>query len=264
MRSDDDGFVSRQVAASQLLRNTSLTFTAYRTEVFDVSKFASVQLQLVPDASADFPLYVTVEWWLDRDRTLLVTTDVISWSALPVNADARRWFGAIPCRADFMSITFDASGTNGNLAMAVIGSSRSVPTITQQVGSRSLAGGPPFALAYSSQVIPAFGTGTYVDVPPWFGDVEINVYTDIASSAFTFLIVRNTAAVNGGTTDSVVIPLDNTGTRPGNLTFSSVGTTTLWNGRRLAVNGQALRLLGSNGTATPGTMVMQVMPVTGR
>lgn len=261
MRSDDDGFASRQVSASTLLYSGQLNYPIpYMTPTFDVSKFASCQFQFVPSAASGYPVYITVYWWSDRDQTILVTSDIVSWYTLPTDGSTRRWQGAIPCRADFMSVSYDAV-IGGDMSAVIIGSSRQITGIVQQVGSRSLAGGPPFALQYNNQVLPVGpSNGTSIHVPPWFGEVEIGVYTNCPDGFSTYLLVYNTGASNTGAgVDTSIISLQN---GVGGC-YTSQLANTRWNKARFALNGQQLRLLGGNTGPAAGTMITYVMPITG-
>lgn len=258
MIADDDGIQPRQ--SSRLLRNTNLSSVSYRTEIFNVSQFASVQFYLSPTAGSTYPVYVTIEWWLDAAMSNRVATDVVTWAVVG-DFNSRRWTGAIPCRADYMSITLDTPGA-ADLSMVVIGSSRTVATITQQVNPNGAAGGPPFALVYNNQTLPVGpSNGASVFVPPWFGEIEIAVYTNCPSGVSTYLLVYDVGGSNTGTgVDCSIISLEN---NVGGC-YTALLANTRWNKQRFAVNGQAIRLLGGNTGPAAGVMIVSVQPITGR
>lgn len=173
MRSDDDGFASRQVAAALLLRNTSLaTPVPYFTETWDVSKFASVAFYLEPSGATVSPCYATIYWASDRQFSNTIATERIVWHRLPT---VRQWQAQVPVRSDFMRISFDAGGA-GSLNMTVTGSSRSVPAITQQAPP-NIGGTPRLLLDDTQNGVAGGAVGAIVSTPPWFGDVDIEIYS---------------------------------------------------------------------------------------
>lgn len=257
MRSDDEGFASRQVAEATILTNASLlTPIPYRTTVFDVSKFSSIAFYMNPTAASGYPLYVTIEWWTDRLMGTLVTRDVVSWM-LPGSAQSRLWQGQIPCRSDFCSVTLDSTAA-GSLGLIVIGQTRDLSgKITQQVAP-SAGGLAPFALVYDNQNLaagPANGVPIYC--PPWFGEVEITVHCNAAGGVATYTLIRNVGA-------SALGPPDETGMSLTAGTGTCVGFNGVtWNKYRLAMNGQQLQLLHGSSGGGASTWVTQIQPLTG-
>jgi|CXWL01.1.fsa_nt_gi hypothetical protein len=256
MRSDDDGFASRQVATSTLLRNTTLNAPVpYRTEIFDVSKFSSVALYLVPTAGSVYPLYVTVEWWIERTMILgTVATDIAHW-LVSGDASSRIVNAQFPCRSDYMAITIDSAGAAA-LNLVVVGQTRDLAgKIVQQVGGLGGAGLGPYALQYNNQIVAPASNGVPFYSKPWWGEIEVQCLTSAAAASGAYVLLRNTAG-QGGAVDQIAIPFS-----AGSGAWDVNGSR--WNKMRFAINGQQIQFLAGNAGGVAATFITIVQPVTG-
>lgn len=258
MKSDDDQFASRQVASSTLLRNTSLaTPVPFQTEVFDMRPFASVSLFLDPGSGAStvYPCYATIQWWADQAMTLNVRTDKIRWL---VATNIRAWNGTIPCRSDWMTITFDAAGA-GLLGMIVIGQSRTPEAIAQQLPTGG-GGLPPFALLFTGvDPVPGGSNGPAFYVPPWFGDVQVSSYVVGGAVGAVNGVFLDGLAGDPAVIDALYLPLN--GNQPP-LSYGPVGGA-IWANIRFAMVGNQVRLRHGNLSGGPLNFVTTIQPVTG-
>lgn len=219
---------------------------------YNVSKYNSLFVTVLNELFRDG--YLELQWYSNAgaSTTDLLAVDHISFASSPNSL----WQGQIPCRGPYVL----ARAFNTDIALNLVASNRACDGIQNQTPLNT--GGDYGLIARNQQVLAPNSAGTQFYTPPWFGEVDIYMYSYVGGTTSTdvqLFIYNLSCTFPVNLTPDYII-----GTADGDSTTVIVGGPLRFRLRkeRIALNGNQIFFDVYNNSADPNVVVRTtVVPV---